>query len=159
VSPAATTDVTGEFAFEDVDPGPHSLIPSKLGDYRDAVSSLDAAFALQSAVGLRTLDSMQALACDVTGNGVVSSLDAALILQFRVGLITRFPVAEICSSDWLFTPVPLAAKSQILREPQVTTSSCQLGAIAFDPLPRPVHGQGFEAVLLGDCTGNWKPSP
>lgn len=154
-----TTGATGEFAFEDVTPDPHSLIPSKLGDDRDAVSSLDAAFALQGAVGLRIFDPMQAVACDVTGNGVVSSLDASLILQFRVGLIPRFPVAENCGSDWLFTPNPLAAANQTLVDPQVTTNSCQLGAIAFDPLPLPVHGQSFEAVLLGDCTGNWASSP
>jgi hypothetical protein len=160
LSPAAAmTDGAGEYAFEDVDPGPHSLVPSKLGDVHNAVSSLDAAFALQNAVGLFTFDAMQTLACDVTGNGVVSSLDAALILQFRVGLITRFPVAETCGSDWLFTPDPLVARNQMLVDPQVTTNSCQLGAIAFDPLPRPVHGQGFEAVLFGDCTGNWTPSP
>jgi hypothetical protein len=159
VAPVATTDTTGEFSFEDVAAGPHSLVPSKLGDFRNAVSSLDASFALQNAVGLLPFDPPQTLACDVTGNGVVSSLDASLILQFRVGLITRFPVAETCGSDWLFIPAPLPAMSQILVEPEVTTNSCQLGAIAFDPLPRPVHGQSFEAVLLGDCTGNWTPSP
>jgi hypothetical protein len=159
VSPAEMTDATGEYAFEDVEPGPHSLVPRKLGDFRGAVTSLDAAFALQNAVGLRTFDPIQKLACDVTGNGTVSSLDAALILQLRVGIIGRFPVAEACESDWIFTPDPLAASSQTVNDPQVTSNPCQLGSIAFDSLPRPVHGQGFDAALFGDCTGNWTPSP
>lgn len=156
---SATTNMTGVFSFEDVAAGQRSIVPRKVGDFGKGVSSLDAGFVLQNSVNLRDFDSMQKLACDVTGNGTVSSLDASLILQLRVGLISRFPVAETCGSDWLFVPNPLPATNQTLVDPAVTTSSCQLGTIAFDPLPRPIHGQDFEAILFGDCTGNWTPSP
>jgi hypothetical protein len=134
-----------------------TLRPSKSGDLNGAVTSLDAAWAGQFRVGLRDLDAMQQLACDVTGNGTISSLDVARILQLKVGIIDRLPVAETCDSDWIFLPDPASAPNQSLIQPAITATTCAQGAISFNPLMSPVHAQDFTAILFGDCTGNWKP--
>lgn len=158
-SQATSTDATGNFAVSGIADPNVSVEPKKNGEINDAVSSLDASFALQISVGLMPADPIQRFACDVTGNGTVSSLDAARILQFRVGLLPELPVAELCGSDWLFFPNPVPAQNQTPIDPVLSSASCQLGRIDFDPLIGVVGGQDFIALLLGDCTGNWTPAP
>lgn len=155
--PTTATNGFGGFAFGEVAQGMRTLRPHKNGDINGAVTSLDAAWAGKFRVGMMDLDEMQQLACDVTGNGTISSLDAARIVQFRVGIIDRLPVANTCDSDWLFLPDPAAAPNQTLLQPAITTTSCTLGGIAYNPLVSPVHAQDFIAILFGDCTKNWKP--
>lgn len=154
-----STDMTGVFAFSNIVDPTVSVEPKKTGELNDAVSSLDASFALQISVGLMSPDPIQGLACDVTGNGTVSSLDAARILQFRVGLIPQLPAAVACGSDWLFLPDAVAAPNQTPLDPVLSSSSCQLGRIDFDPLLGTVGDQDFVGLVLGDCTGNWMPAP
>lgn len=151
------TDEAGSFLFAGLSPGTRSLVPSMEPDSGGAISSLDAAWVLQAAVGMRHLDARRGLACDVTGNGTVSALDAAYILQLKVGEMRRFPVAESCDSDWLFVPDPIAAPGQEIVPPFVSGAQCRPGAISFTPHASDVTGQDFRAVLLGDCTGNWQP--
>jgi hypothetical protein len=158
VSQTTATNSTGAFQFSGIVDPTLSIEPKKTGDVNDAVSSLDASFVLQISVGLMSADPIQRLACDVTGNGLVTSLDASRILQFRVGLITHLPAAQLCGSDWLFVPNAAAAQNQTLIDPVLTSSSCDLGRIAFDPLDGVVSGRDFIAVLFGDCTGNWMPA-
>lgn len=136
---------------------PNAVTPRKLAGWNRAVSSLDAAYALQAAVGSRVLDAHQFLACDVTGNGRVTSLDAARILQFAVGIIPRLPVAERCGSDWLFLPEPAPVANQTVVQPVITETTCELGRIEYDPLAGIATEQNFTAILFGDCTGNWRP--
>jgi hypothetical protein len=158
---AVQTHLDGSFAFKGLAGGAWQIEPRKTGATSatpDAVSALDAAYVLQSVVGLRTLNAAQQLACDVTGDGTVSALDAALILQYKVGLITSFPVAQACGSDWAFIPVPAAAANQQLIQPQIAGGACRGGAIAFQPLAGQVSNQDFSAVLFADCTGNWQPA-
>jgi hypothetical protein len=154
---ATSTSTDGTYAFSDLEPGTFHVVPRKLGDARGAVSSLDAAFAIQDSIGSRMLSADQRLACDVTGNGSVSSLDGARITQLVLGILSRFPVAEACGSDWAFVPSPVAAMNQTLIAPAVAPGTCTNGAIRFDPLLGNVAGQDFRAVLFGDCTGNWAP--
>jgi len=33
------------------------------------------------------------------------------------------------------------------------------GALAFPPLVSDATGENFQAVLIGDVTGNWQPAP
>jgi hypothetical protein len=154
-STATATD--GTYALSDLEPGPQQIVPRKLGDLRGAVGSLDAAFAAQASVGMRTLTGAERLACDVTGNGSVSSLDAARIAQFAVGILTRLPVAALCESDWAFIPDPVPAPNQEVVPPEIGAGACEPGAIRFEPLAGNLGGQDFRAVLFGDCTGNWAP--
>jgi hypothetical protein len=154
---STSTGDGGRFSFDDLPPGTRSLEPGKSDDVGGAVSALDAAWVLQAAVGMRTLDGWRGLACDVTGNGSVSALDAALILQMKVGNIARFPAAENCGSDWLFAPEPQPAANQEAIAPLLAGGFCRPGAISYAPHVGDAPGQDFRAVLLGDCTGNWQP--
>ena len=159
--PAATsvqTDGTGSYQFSGVGGGSQQMQAQKMGDRGAALSALDAVYALQSVLGLRTLSAAQRLACDVSGNGAVSAFDAVLILRLKLGLIARFPVAQVCGSDWAFIPNPASAPNQSLVEPAIMAGSCQAGAITFNPLSAVAANQDFSAVLFGDCTGNWQPA-
>jgi hypothetical protein len=117
-------------------------------------STLDATRILQFVAGEQPFNQFQRLACDVTGNGGCSPLDATRVLQFVAATLPRFPAAELCQSDWLFVPDAAAAPNQILTQPQVA-GSCQMGRIAYVPLTGDAADQDFNAVLLGDVTGNW----
>jgi hypothetical protein len=151
----ATTDQLGQFSFGEAGDGNWQLEPQKSGDLRGAVSALDAAIALQAAAGTRRLDAVQALACDVTGNGQVSGLDATRILQLAVGRIQRLPVSATCDSDWAFIPTPANLPDQHLIQPLPSAATCQRGSVVLDPLVGDAPEQDFTAVLFGDCTGNW----
>ena len=135
--------------------GAAQIVPSKTGGLGGGLSSLDAAWVLQAVAGTRTLEPLQVLAGDVTGDGTLSALDAARILQHVVGALPRLPAAERCASDWLFVPRPSAAPNQSLVSPALSSSTCTMGAIGFAPLAGDAAGQDFQAVLLGDVTGNW----
>jgi hypothetical protein len=154
----ALTDAQGEFAFSALPGGDFQIEPRKLGGDNGAIGALDAAYALQAAVGMRTLTPEQLLACDVTGNGVVSSLDAARILQRVVGRTSTVPAAAVCGSDWAFLPDADAMPHQTAVDPIVTVASCQPGAITFGPLEGDAALRNFRAVLFGDCTGSWHPA-
>jgi len=155
-APSATvTDSLGAFAAS-LTPGTVVLKPRKLGGDGGAVSAFDASQVLRAVVGLRTFDSDEALACDVTGNGTVSALDAARILQRVVGALAEFPVAQLCGSDWAFVPVPLSVPNQI-SVPPLLDGACRPGSIQFDPLAGAATSQDFRAILFGDCSGNWQP--
>lgn len=148
------TNSQGQYSAT-VPQGTWAVEPSKVGGFGTAVSSLDAARVLQLLSGLQTFTDEQRLACDTSGNGSLSTLDAVYILQFSAGLIDRLPAAEVCGSDWLFTPDAAPAANQALIPPVLSNGNCQQGAIILNPLTGSVDGQDFEGILLGDCTGNW----
>jgi hypothetical protein len=154
----AVTDLSGEFDFSGLASGDLQIQPRKIGGENGAISSLDAAYALQASVGMRTLTPEQLIACDATGNGSISSLDAARILQRVVGKIPALPVAQTCGSDWAFLPDADAMLHQSVIDPILTTGNCQAGSIAFTPLGGDAQHRDFRAVLFGDCTGNWRPA-
>jgi hypothetical protein len=152
---SAVTDADGAYGFAQPMETTQTLEPAKVGDFRDAIGSLDVAFVQQRVIGSRTFDAMQDLACDVTGNGAISSLDAARIQQLRLGIITRFPIAGACDSDWVFLPDAEVVANQSFTAPSTSLQSCQGGAISYEPLVPPAADQDFVAILFGDCTGNW----
>jgi hypothetical protein len=127
-----------------------SLEPEKLDDFRGAITSLDAALAGQHAVHIITLDSMQQLACDVTGNGAVTSLDAARISQLSVLTITRRRWRG-CGSTGSCAGAGSAEPDTSHAASSADPSS---GAITYDPLTASAANQDFPAILF-DCTGNW----
>jgi hypothetical protein len=151
-----TTDDRGAYAFGDPGAGDWQIAPRRSGGAGAGITALDATYALQAVVGMRTFTDVQRLACDVTGDGTLSALDAARILQLVAGLRGQLPAAESCGSDWIFIPDPATAPNQRLVVPQMAPQ-CQTGAIAYEPLSTPISGQDFLAILLGDCTGNWQP--
>lgn len=158
--PTAQTNANGFFSVQDLAAATVEIAPRKGGGVGAAVSGLDAAYVLQANAGMRSLTTLQRLACDVTGDGTVSNLDASEILKLQVGLTAQLPVTggALCDSDWAFYPVPVAAPNQTAVPPSVGGGSCALGAVRYDPLSGDASGQSFFAVPFGDCTGNWTPS-
>jgi len=155
----ATTDATGGFSFSPLSSGDWELTPFMAGNLGNAVSALDSVYALQSALNLRTLDSHQRLACDVTGNASVSAFDATLILQHKIGLLDVFPVSTLCGGDFAFVPTATSMPGREIRPPSITQSSCTPGAIALSGLMAPAGNMDFDVVAFGDCTGNWGTVP
>lgn len=153
-----TTD-SGAYAFGDVPAGVWQLQPQAVTGGTRAISALDAAYVLQAVVGLRSLSPTQRLACDATGDGSVSSLDAARILQYTVGSIAALPVTTSCETPWLFIPKAQSGGQLRTIQPSVSGGQCQNGTILFDPLTDQMENQDFDALRLGDCTGNWQPEP
>jgi len=154
----ATTDSGGNYGFANPGTGNVALRPAKQGDFDTAITSLDAVLVLQAVAGIPpALTPEQRLAADVTGNGTFSSLDATRILQFQAGIIDKFEAATACGSDWLFKPVPSPTPGQVLTQPVVFGGVCQQGQISLTGFTPPVTGRDFQAILLGDVTGNWTP--
>jgi hypothetical protein len=151
----AVSAADGSFTVAAPIGAPVVLAPTRRGAAA-AVSALDAAWVLQAVAGLRTLDATQRLACDVTANGTLSALDAAEILRFAVGLSARLPAADLCGSDFVFTPAAGVALNQVSRAPQLVGGTCRPGALGFEPVAASAGAQDFLAAALGDCTGNWQ---
>lgn len=120
---------------------------------RRAVGALDAAWIQQVMVDDRTFDSIQQLACDVTGNGSIGTLDATRIQELRIYAISRLPVGSLCNSDWIFFPTPGPAGDPTPVAPGL--NPCSPGAITYGLPASGATGQDFLARKFGDCTGNW----
>jgi hypothetical protein len=151
------SDGTGQYGFTDLASANWQIVPARSFDTNDRnrITTGDAVAALQAGI-TGNLNQAQLLACDADGNGSVTSLDAVFILQYVIGSISSLPVAQKCGSGWAFMPTA-APSGQQLTQPQVST--CQPGAIAFQPLATQQNGQDFSAVLFGDCNLSWQPSP
>jgi hypothetical protein len=129
------TSRTGSFLLQGFGGGEYAVTASKMGDITPGtITSLDASVLAQWVVGLVDFTPNQLLAADVTNDGTVSSLDASRIAQWSVGL--PLPAGDL-TGTWKFVPATRTFSS-------VTTS---------------VSGQNFTAILMGDVTGNWTPSP
>jgi len=151
------SDATGRYALSPATAGGWAVVPHKAGDVGAAVSALDASYALQSAVGLRVLDPLQALACDVTGDGTVSALDAARILQWRVGLVPALPVHAMCGGEWAFVPETQGIPGITAAAPLLGAATCTPGRVGGSLSPPPGTVVDFTAVVFGDCTLSWQP--
>jgi len=152
------TDDGGRFAIDGIAGGPWTLAPERAGTGDEtAISALDAAVALQAATGLLPLNAEAAIACDVTGDGTVNRLDASRILQYKLGALSRLPIAQQCGAEWTFVPVPPAGSDAQSVSPLVSPTACTRGAVRFDSLAGTVAGPDFDAILVGDCNGSWRP--
>ncbi len=152
-----TDEASGQFTVSGLPCAWWSIQPAKIGDMGNAIDIVDAVTILEAAAGLRTLSGPQQLACDVSGDGAVDSDDADLILQHVVGSTARFPAAQNCGSDWAFIPQPVMMTNEVTLQPRLSRSSCQAGALSFEPLATDATDQDFSAVLFGDCNGDWQP--
>lgn len=122
-----TTDVHGTYRLAGLGSGPYTVTVSFAGQI-NGISSQDAARVAQYSSGLVTLTDDQLIAADASGNGSVTSQDAARIAQFAAGIT----VAGV-TGQWKFSP-----------------ASRTYGSVSTD-----LTGQNFNAILVGDVTGNW----
>ncbi|NOZ08943.1 MAG: T9SS type A sorting domain-containing protein, partial [FCB group bacterium] len=94
---------TGEPVSDSVDYDPwltDGALNPRMGDVslNGLIQAFDASLILQYTVGNITLNEIQQLAADVSGNGggdPITAFDASLILQYVVGLISSFPAEEL----------------------------------------------------------------
>lgn len=153
---SAQTDEHGFYELY-LTPEDWRIQPHRVDSDTTAISAMDASYVLQAAYGSRWLSWKQQQACDVSGDGALDGYDAWLIMNRRAGYVPRFPVADSCGSDWIFDPAPAIIASQWLVKPKVEGDSCRPGSITLHPL-NSVENQTFQAILFGDCTGNWLPN-
>ncbi|HWQ32963.1 MAG TPA: BACON domain-containing carbohydrate-binding protein [Blastocatellia bacterium] len=126
----AVTNSGGTYQLPGLGGGAYTLTPAKTGD-ANGITSFDAAQVAQHVVGLITLNSCQQVAGDASGDGSLSSFDAALIAQFVVGISN--PVNK--AGTWKFVPPNRS----------------------YPSLNGEMTSQNFDAVLIGDVSGNWSP--
>jgi hypothetical protein len=160
----AYTDSAGHYAFDsfgqlDGWATPWVLTPRRRLRYEEkgnTLSALDAAHALQMAVGMQPSPTgIARVACDVTGDGSVSSLDAARILQTRVGIDA--PMTS-CDGEWAFAPIGASGTDATLVAFSVATCSAGRAELVTAGGSLPDAIVDFAAAVFGDCTANWKPS-
>jgi hypothetical protein len=124
------TNASGAYSLGGLGAGPYTVTPTKLGDV-NGVSGLDAARVAQHVAGLIVLTPNQQIAGDATNNGSLSGLDAARIAQTAAGI----PNNGI-AGQWKFVPTQRS----------------------YATVPGALTGENYEAVLVGDVTGNWAPA-
>lgn len=152
--PIAATDVTDSSGrYEFVDPVPGSIVQPRANAAADEMVGIDvkdALLALDAASGNTEISSLQRMAADVSGNGIVSGYDAGLILQKSVNPGSQFPVVGRCGWTWVFEPVPLTLTGQTILLPRVTRLPCIQGQILYDSLQGTVEDQNFNGAAFGD---------
>ncbi len=141
-----TSGAGGAYVFRDLPSGAYTITARRAGATA-AVTHADALAALAASVGLQVPAGLQALVCDVTGDGRVTALDAARILQRLAGRLDRFAVSTACDSDWLFTPAPGIAGGV----PVIHSGQCTPGVITIPALSAPIAAADFLAAAIGDC--------
>jgi uncharacterized delta-60 repeat protein len=125
------TSAAGGYSLAGFAAGSYAVTPTKSGDVNGSISGLDAARVAQHVAGLITLTANQQIAGDTTNNGSLSGLDAARIAQTAAG-ISNSGIA----GQWKFLP----------------------GSRSYASVAGSLTGENYEAILVGDVTGNWAPA-
>lgn len=117
----------------------------------NAVSALDAYYALQLSAGLQpnwwggTFQEGQAIAADFDGSGKVTAADALAILNYSVG-----NVPDVDPVSWVFFDTETSAIVDVNTVDELATLKSNTGITsAADNL---ALGQGDEVVLVGDLS-------
>jgi len=127
---SAATDNAGNYQLPNLGGGAYTLTPAKTGD-ANGITSFDAAQIAQHVVQIITLNACQQGAADTSGNGEITSFDAAFIAQYVVGITNP----DNKTGTWKFLPP----------------------SRAYASLSGNQTAQNFDAVLMGELTGNWTP--
>jgi hypothetical protein len=109
--------------------GPYTVTPAKTTDI-NGITSFDAALVAQNVVGLIALTANQQLAADASNNGAITSFDAALIAQTAIDI----PNVGVAGT-WRFVPASRTYANTLTDQ----------------------SSQNYEAILIGEVSGNWKP--
>jgi uncharacterized repeat protein (TIGR01451 family) len=124
---SAISNAAGAYQLSNLSGGNYTVTPSKTGEIK-GINSLDATRIQQHLVGMMTLSVNQLIAADTDGSGKVNSLDATRIQQRAVGMQTANIIGQ-----WKFVP-----------------ANRQYNALGSNQ-----SGQDYQAVLVGEVTGNW----
>jgi hypothetical protein len=129
-SDATTTNASGFYQLHNLGGGPYTVASSKTGAV-SGISAFDAALVAQYVAGIATPTSCQQLAGDASNNGALSAFDAAFIAQTVAG-ISNPGIA----GTWKFIP----------------------SSRSYPTLSGNLTNQNYDAVLVGDVSGNWTPA-
>jgi len=138
VAVSDTTDAGGLYDLSGLGNSGYTVTPSKTGDVSpggiDAITGNDASRIAQHVVGVNPFTSGGGAfqSADVTGNGTITSLDASMVARYVVSL----PSAN--TGTWKFVPLSRT----------YTLAQVQSG----------MANQDYQAILMGDVTGNWNDS-
>ncbi len=139
-------DCRGSYMITDIVDGyDYCLSAFKDDQYDNAITAFDASLISRYVVDMLNLNDCQRMAADVSGDGTVSAFDASLILRYLVGRLPAqpyFPKKAADRTNWIFF-----ADNYYYEEG--TTETC------YNPLTGSHNNQDFQAVILGDVSGNW----
>jgi hypothetical protein len=121
------SDFSGDYELTNLLSGDYTVTPSKTGDV-NGINSLDATRIQQYRVGLITLSAAQLVAADTDNSGTINSLDATRIQQYQVGIQSNNIIGQ-----WKFLPT----------------------SRQYSPLTGNLTGENYQAVLVGEVSGNW----
>jgi len=123
---------SGAYSFINLAPGSYVVTPSKTGAV-SGITTVDATRILQFLASTLTLTACQQLAADTSQNSVITTTDVTHILNF---LASNPPVASNHTGEWRFNPTNHSYVSIITDQ----------------------TNQNFDAMLLGEVSGNWTPA-
>jgi uncharacterized repeat protein (TIGR01451 family) len=128
----ATTDPLGKYSLGNLGAGPYTVTPSKSAQTDNTgISVQDASETAKIAFNINTAPTNnQRTAADATGDGTVSVQDASEIAKRALNITSTNIVG-----NWKFAPAS--------RE--------------YPSLNSNLTGQNYDAILVGDVTGNWTP--
>jgi uncharacterized protein YdeI (BOF family) len=128
---SAVSDASGAYQLLGLTPsGDYTVTQSKTGEV-NGINSLDATRIQQHRVGLITLTPNQLAAADTDGSGTINSLDATRIQQRLVGITSQNIIGQ-----WKFVP----------------------GTKQYNSVNNNLTGENYQAVLVGEVSGNWSPT-
>lgn len=123
------TDDAGAYSFENIQAGDVTLVPSREGGGRGAVTGSDALYIYQYLKFGTPLNDDEKFAADVNEDGVVNKDDVRALLRY----IAYFPINTASTGQWRFLPESV----NVTLDEQKTVD--------------------FKAYVLGDATLNWNP--
>lgn len=129
------SDSNGSYAFSNLPGGignSYTLTLAKPSEANDSsITAFDASQAARFAANLISLSASQQIAADATNDGTVTAFDASRIARYQAQISTPGSIA----GSWKFLPASLG----------------------FTNLSADQTNQNFQAILVGDVTGNWTP--
>ncbi len=137
-------DCRGSYMITDIVDGYNYCLSAWKDDqYDNAITAFDASLISRYVVDMLNLNNSQLMAADVSGDGTVSAFDASLILRYLVGRLPDqpyFPNKAYAHTNWIFF---------------ADDYESDMTEICFNPLIRSYNNQDFQAMILGDVSGNW----
>lgn len=143
INRATTTDSSGRYAFEQLQPGyDYTVTPSFNDPMLNGLTTFDVLLISQHILGIKPLTSpYQLIAADVNGSGSVSTLDMILLRQLILSVITEIPG----SPSWRFVP-----RSHIFANPADPWAPPFPEAMNYNDLYDALPNEDYVAIKIGD---------
>ncbi len=146
-----TTDLVGDFLFEDVNAGgTYKITPSKDINWTNGVTANDLFTIQRHIVGLDTLDTnYKKIAADVFKDGIITTFD---IVQLQTLLGSLGTIVPNTTTSWVF-----AAEKDTLADLAPLFVPAYTDCLVINSLPSDSLMNDFTGIKTGDVTGNANP--